>query len=280
MDVVGGVAALGPEHGRLFIAVGVFDGLHRGHRYLLARLRREAARHHARPAVVTFDAHPDEIIVGAAPSLLCDPDERLARLAAAGVEVTVVQRFDAALRTTPYDAFIEAIAGRVELAGFLMTPDAAFGHERRGTPEAVAALGARAGFAVAVVEPLQLDGRPLRSGTIRVDIAAGDLNGARRLLGRSVAVVGEAGSGPGEGSGDVAVRFPVPVALPPEGAYRATLEPAWSTRGRRGSPRPAIVRVARDGVHVPLRTIGRLDGRIRIAFRDAVDATQATGPGA
>ena len=103
MDVVTGIDRLRPEHGRLFVVVGVFDGLHRGHRYLLRHLRREALRRAARPAVITFDAHPDEIIVGAAPPLLCDPDERLVRLAAAGVEVTVVQHFDDALRSTTHE---------------------------------------------------------------------------------------------------------------------------------------------------------------------------------
>ena len=60
--------------------------------------------------------------------------------------MTVVQHFDDALRHTPYDAFVERIRARTELSGFLMTPDAAFGYERRGTPEAVAELGARDGL--------------------------------------------------------------------------------------------------------------------------------------
>ena len=99
----------------------------------------------ARPAVLTFDHHPEEILAGAAPPLLCDPDERLARLERDGVAVTVVEHFDEALRRTPYDAFVARIRARTRLAGFLMTPDAAFGHERRGTPETLAALGVESG---------------------------------------------------------------------------------------------------------------------------------------
>ena len=109
MNVVEGVDALDRSAGRLFVVVGVFDGLHRGHMYLLRRLVRSAREREARPSVITFDHHPDEILVGAAPPLLCDPAERLERLAAAGVETTVVQHFDEALRMTPYDAFIERI---------------------------------------------------------------------------------------------------------------------------------------------------------------------------
>src|SRR4029077_10389066 len=106
---------------------GVFDGLHRGHEYLLRELRGVASARGARPTVITFDHHPDEILKGAAPPLLCDPEERLERLAAAGIEVTVIETFDRALRETPYDAWIRRIADRVELAGFLMTPESAFG---------------------------------------------------------------------------------------------------------------------------------------------------------
>src|SRR5205085_12121705 len=98
--LVAGLDALRPGDGPLFLVVGVFDGLHRGHAYLLDRLRGEAAKRNARPAVITFDAHPEEILLGSAPPLLCDHDERLARLAAAGVQVTVVQHFDRALRMT------------------------------------------------------------------------------------------------------------------------------------------------------------------------------------
>ena len=172
--LVQGIDALAPEDGRLFIVIGVFDGLHLGHQYLLRELGVAARKRHARSTVITFDHHPDEIIIGAAPPLLCDPDDRLELLAEAGVDVTIVQTFDAALRMTPYDAFIRRIADRIDLAGFLMTPDAAFGHERLGTPDAVAALGKELGYSVVVVPPMDLNGRPVRSGEIRAAIAAGE----------------------------------------------------------------------------------------------------------
>lgn len=258
MDVVKGIDALTPGHGRLFVVVGVFDGLHRGHHYLLAQLRGAAARHGARPAVLTFDAHPDEIVLGSAPPLLLDPDERLARLAAAGVEVGVVQHFDADLRMTEYDAFVRMIAARVELAGFLMTPDAAFGHDRRGTPASLAALGRVQGFDVAVVPPFALEGRPVRSGAIRQAIAAGDLDAARHLLGRPVAVTGELA--------DDGVTFRVPVAMPPAGRYAARIEPAWTPDGRVRPPRRAVVRIDDRRLVVPVAAAAGLGARARVAL--------------
>jgi riboflavin kinase/FMN adenylyltransferase len=220
MDLVQGITALDASLGRLFVVVGVFDGLHRGHAYLLEALCREAAARGARPTVITFDHHPDEILTGSAPPLLCDPTERVERLDAAGIAVTVVQHFDRALRETPFDRFVHSIAERIDLAGFLMTPDSAFGFERGGTPDTVAALGRQLGYDVAVVPPFSLDGHPVSSSEIRRAIADGDLAGAARLLGRRYAVVGH-GS---RVSRDPVLTFDVPVALPPPGRYLAEID--------------------------------------------------------
>jgi riboflavin kinase/FMN adenylyltransferase len=217
MDVVAGVDGLRAEHGPVFAVVGVFDGLHRGHLYLLDHLEREATARDARATVITFDHHPDEVITGTAPPLLMDPQERLERLEAAGVDVTVVQHFDDAVRHTTYDAFVERIRRHAGLAGLLMTPDAAFGFERRGTPEALAALGERDGFEVVVVPPFTLDGRSVRSSDVRAALAAGDLGLAEALLGRPVTISAQAAPAV-EGIG-TPLAFAWPVALPPHGTY-------------------------------------------------------------
>jgi riboflavin kinase/FMN adenylyltransferase len=222
MRVVQGVDALDSSLGRLFVVVGVFDGLHRGHLYLLEHLRRAATARQAEPTVITFDHHPDEVILGTAPALLCDPEERLERLAAAGVGVTVVQTFDVALRMTEYDQFVRRIADRVDLAGFLMTPESAFGHDRGGTPETVAALGAELGYETVVVPPYLLDGEPVSSGAIRRAIAAGDLATAERLLGRPVSLHGDLEPEPGRPRAEL--RLSMPMAMPPAGAYAVTTD--------------------------------------------------------
>jgi riboflavin kinase/FMN adenylyltransferase len=228
MRVVAGLEYLDHSTDPVFVVVGVFDGLHLGHAYLLGRLVAEAERRAARPVVITFDHHPDEILLGNAPPLLCDPGERLDRIAAAGVDTTVVVHFDQRLRETTYDTFVAMIAERAPVAGFLMTPDAAFGYRRAGTPEALATLGRTRGFEVVVVPPFDIDGRHVRSTEVREDITAGDLAGAARLLGRPHAVVGDLVSA-GEGS---AVRFALPVALPPDGTYRVRLgDPAGAATG-------------------------------------------------
>ncbi len=266
-DALPGIESLRPSDGPILVAVGVFDGLHRGHLYLLRELRRAARRLGARPTVLTFDHHPDQILAGAAPPLLCDPDERLARLERDGVEVTIVEHFDEALRRTPYDAFVARLRARTRLAGFLMTPDAAFGHERRGTPETLARLGAELGYEVVVVPPFDMDGRPVRSTEIRTAIAAGDLAGARALLGRPVAVTGTVIERAGAGR-EVLLGFPLPVALPPAGTYTASTSAAWGPSVRRGPARRAVAIVDGSGtVAVRARPAGLRHDRLRVAFQ-------------
>ena len=212
-----GRAGLAADDGPILVSIGVFDGLHLGHAWLLDHLVREGRLRAAHPAVITFDAHPDAVLLGQAPPLLMDPGERLARLARLGVEVVVVEHFDDALRRTPYDAFVRAIIARTALAGFVMTPDAAFGHERAGTPAAVAELGRGEGFDVVLVPPFTLDGREVRSSDIRTAIATGDLAAAARLLGRPYAITGAL-----DDTGRVS--FPMPVALPPAGTYDGSVD--------------------------------------------------------
>jgi riboflavin kinase/FMN adenylyltransferase len=259
--VVSGLAALDGGVGRLYAVVGVFDGLHRGHAYLIDHLVRGARRRSARPTVITFDHHPDEIIRGAAPPLLLDPAERIVRLAAAGVEVVLVVHFDERLRRTSYQEFVDAIRQRSELTGLLMTRESAFGHERRGTPAALTALGRQRGFDVDVIEALALDGGPVSSSSIRAAIATGDLRFAHRMLGRPVAVTGEAA--------DPARRklaFPLPVALPPDGVYRTVLGPPVEDGGGTAIPRRRRV-VSIAGGELSLASAAPGAGRVRVAFR-------------
>ena len=244
MEVVTGVDALRPAHGPIFAVIGVFDGLHRGHLYLLDHLVREALTRDAHPCVITFDHHPDEVLTGTAPALLLHPDERVTRLGEAGVDVTVIQHFDDAVRHTTYDDFIATIRAGTDLAGLLMTPDAAFGYQRAGTPDAVRALGERDGFDLVVVDPFEIDGAAVRSSDIRSAIERGDLASAERLLGRPVVLHGE--------SRDGRLTFDWPMAMPPTGEYPVRI-----------GGRPATAAV--DGATVRLPE-GTGEGTVRVEF--------------
>ncbi len=268
-DVVRGVLELRREHGPLFAVVGVFDGIHVGHRYLLEELVRHARRRGARPAVITFDSHPDEILTGSAPPLLLDPDERLRLLAEAGVEVIVVQPFDDAVRQTPYDAFVVQITERVPLAGLLMTPDAGFGYRRLGTPAALTELGQAAvpPWEVVVVPPFTLDDDgAVSSSEIRRAVERGDLARAEALLGRPLTVVGQA-----DPDDPARVTFPLPVALPPAGRYEVRVAPADADDGAAttGAAISAAALVSEGDPGLVIEGVDHLPGRARITFPPA-----------
>ncbi len=246
MRIARGLGRLHASEHPAFVVVGVFDGLHRGHQYLLANLVEQAAARNARPMVVTFDHHPDELLMGAAPPLLCDPDERFRRMEEAGVETVVVVHFDQRMRETTYDAFVAQLTARGPLSGFLMTPDAAFGYQREGTPQALAALGREQGFEVVVVPPYELDGRPVRSTDVRTAISAGDLDRAAALLGRLHTIVGTAVPA-GEGS---VLRVGLPVALPPDGSWDAMVEADGIAQFARVELEQGLVHLAGPGAGV------------------------------
>ena len=222
------------------------DGLHLGHAYLLRHSGRRGLSARGRAHGDHIDHHPDEILVGNAPPLLIDPAERLERLAAAGIAVTVVQHFDEELRRTPYATFVERIRTKVELRGFLMTPDAAFGFERRGTPEALAEMGERVGFDVVVVPPFDLDGRQVRSSEIRV----ADRLGRSSRRGGVARTPGHAERGRSDGR----LSFDLPMAVPPDGRYEVTVDAASAVAEvEEGSIRlPSVTRVWSSRRRLPL----------------------------
>jgi riboflavin kinase/FMN adenylyltransferase len=222
MRVLQGIDHL-PRGLRFVPTVGVFDGVHRGHCAVLRTTVRAARSEGAHAVVVTLDPHPEAVLHGGSPLLLCDPVERLARVAAAGVDFTVVQHFDRARAGLSAERFVEMLARGRDLAALVMSAESAFGNERRGTPEVLEAAGRRMGFRLLRVRPLQVGGRSVSSSEIRRLVASGQLAAARRLLGRPHAVVGEVVRGEGRGRAlgypTANLAFNQPVALPPDGIY-------------------------------------------------------------
>lgn len=202
---------------RFVATVGVFDGVHPGHLHVLARLRDLALELGATSVAITFEPHPQAVITGRVPELICDPQEKLERMAAAGAQVIVVQRFDEAFRSQTAEQFLDRLARGRELAGLVMSHESAFGRDRQGTVDTVQRLAARDGWRLVEVDTLEVDEAPVSSSRIRAAVSAGDLAAAERLLGRAYAVVGRAGSP--DATGGHVLAMAAPFVLPPAGSY-------------------------------------------------------------
>ena len=174
----------GPLAGAV-VAIGNFDGVHRGHRAVIgAALAR--ARTLGRPAAaLTFLPHPRQFFRPQEPLFaLSSLADKLRLLAATGLDGAVVMTFDAALAATPAEDFIgDILAGRLKIGGAAIGFDFHFGKNRTGSPAYLTEQGVRLGFPVDVVAPLEDEGRPVSSGSIRQALAAGRVVEAAELLG-------------------------------------------------------------------------------------------------
>jgi len=166
------------------VTLGVFDGLHVGHAHVLATLFGAAEEAAAVPVVITFDPHPDEIVRGLPPVLLCSLEERVERLLAAGVGVVVIQRFDETFRRQSAADFLDRLRLGRQLRGLVMSPESAFGHDRQGTSDLVRRLAALEGWMLIETPILEIDGQRVSSDRIRALLADGRTDDAERLLGR------------------------------------------------------------------------------------------------
>ena len=170
-----------PAIGRGVVSIGVFDGVHLGHRAILEATRELAAEQGAAGVALVFDPPPDEVLrPGTRVPRLAPPAVNLARIEALGVRAVPI-RFDEALRELSAEAFLDALSPAIGLAGLAMSSRSAFGRDRGGTAPRMQELGSERGFAVHLVEPVVVAGAIVSSTRIRAAVAVGDVDAARGL---------------------------------------------------------------------------------------------------
>ena len=174
------------------VAIGVFDGVHRGHQYLIAQQVQTAREQDALAVVLTLFPHPDRVLRRIrGPYYLTTPDERAALLGALGVDLVVTLAFDESLRRTRAAAFVDQLLARLQMRELWVGPDFALGYKREGDVAFLSARGQEQGFAVRVVSMKQTrQGETIRSSTIREALYAGEVERAARYLGRYYRVSG------------------------------------------------------------------------------------------
>jgi riboflavin kinase / FMN adenylyltransferase len=199
MRVLRGIpaAAAGPTA----LTIGNFDGVHLGHQAMLAELKRAAARLGVPACLLTFEPHPREFFApDRAPTRLTSLREKLELLARHGVDRVHVCRFNYALAQTSPDEFVERIIARgLGARWVLVGDDFRFGARRAGDFVLLKQSARRHGFDVTALPSVALDGERVSSTAARQALAGGDLERARRLLGRAYAISGRVVRGDGLG---------------------------------------------------------------------------------
>jgi riboflavin kinase/FMN adenylyltransferase len=167
------------------VAIGNFDGVHRGHRAVIAAALARARSLDRPAAALTFEPHPRSFFRPDTPLFrLTDERAKLRLLATTGLDGAMVLTFDQALASLSAEDFVaRVLLKQLAVAGVVIGFDFHFGLNRAGSPDYLAAQGAQHGFSVDIVPRFEDAGRPVRSGPIRSALAAGDIREANELLG-------------------------------------------------------------------------------------------------
>jgi len=226
MQVGEELAQLSPERDML-LTIGVFDGVHLGHKYLIAQLKEHAQQQHLLSGVVTFRRHPQGVLLPRAKlPFLTNLIQRVSLLKDEGVDAVIALSFRRELAQLSAREFVSLLQKYLRMKGLVIGTDFALGQNRGGDINTLQRLGQDMDFSVTVIPPVMINGEVASSTAIRNALANGDVKRVRNLVGRSFNLSAPVITGTGRG---VELGFPTAnldidpeQAIPADGVY-ATL---------------------------------------------------------
>jgi riboflavin kinase/FMN adenylyltransferase len=225
-----------PDWGRSVVAIGVFDGVHAGHRAVIQRAQAAANAADARTVVISFDPHPNAVVrPDRTPLMLTSVDQRAAVLADLGVDALLALPFTPELSQLSATEFVDQVlVDALHATRVVVGANFRFGHKAAGDAELLRVEGDRHSFTVDAVQLLGGEEHPVSSTSIRAMIAEGDVAGAAAALGRPHRVEGPVVRGDGRGRGlgypTANVDVSPAIAVPADGVYVGWLVRADGTR--------------------------------------------------
>jgi len=195
MEIIRGIHNVRDRHRGCVVTVGNFDGVHHGHRKVLAHLNEKRDALGAASTLITFEPLPREFFApGAPPPRLTLARTRVEQLHALGIDLVGLLRFDAGLAAMSAEAFVGTLlVQRLGVRSVRVGPGFRFGHRRAGDLELLQSMGrdlGADGFEADAIAPVLLDGERVSSTRVRAALADGDFGAATRLLGRPYAIAG------------------------------------------------------------------------------------------
>ena len=229
MEIIRSIEELERLHGPLFLAIGVFDGMHRGHQAVISTSTSHARSGNGTPLVVTFDPHPVKVLrPNDAPHLLTATQHKIALIRDLGVDHLLVINFDKKFAATPPEKFVEQLVAHSKpLREICVGHEWSFGKDRRGNLDVLKELGARFHFDVVGIPPVKVNDAVVSSTAIRQAVEKGDFATAAVMLGREHTILGTV-----KGGEKLGKKLGYPTAnlsahseqFPPNGVYLAE---AW-----------------------------------------------------
>ncbi len=214
MRIVHGYKDVPPEARGAVLAIGNFDGVHRGHQALLRSAAAIGQELGAPSAALVFEPHPREFFHPEEPHFHLTPlPQKLKLFERAGLDIAAVLPFDAALAALSADDFVKRVlVDGLGARHVIIGHDFFFGRKRGGTPETMRDAAAKYGFGLTIIPPVAEDGEVFSSSSIRLRLAQGDVKGAARLLGRTWCIEGKVvgGAKRGTGLGYPTANIPLP----------------------------------------------------------------------
>jgi riboflavin kinase/FMN adenylyltransferase len=226
MEILRSIPELERLRGPLFLAIGVFDGVHRGHQAVISTSADHARATNGTPVVLTFDPHPEKVLrPERAPHLLTATQHKIALIRDLGVGNLLIINFDKQFAATePEDFVVALVAHSRPLREICVGHEWSFGKNRRGNLELLKKLGAKSNFDVVGIPPVKISGAVVSSTAIRRAIEKGDFAKAAEMLGREYTILGTVAHGDNLGK---KIGFPTAnlsahsEQFPPNGVYAA-----------------------------------------------------------